>query len=387
MGAVEKLPISDLHPLEIELRQLMASDTGMWEFVQQGSLDGVWYWDLEQPDREWMSPEFWRLFGIDPAGKRHDPEEWQDIIFQEDLAVALENFEQHCKDPSHPYDQIVRYRHRDGSTVWVRCRGVAIRDNAGRPIRMLGAHNDLTAVKRAEELALREKTKLEAANEHLRSFAYGVSHDLKSPSRTAKQLIEEALLDSQNMTADQKELLGDACLTLARMQYLVDDLLDYGKVVEQEMQWRDADLVAIVKDVTSDLQSDIQATNAWISIDSLPMVKGHAGQLRMLLQNLISNAIRFRQRDVSPEIRITGSHAANGCFELVVQDNGIGIPREHAERVFDVFTRLHRNDEVPGSGLGLALCKRIALNHNGDIRVAAAPVNGCAFTIRLGLPK
>ena len=140
----------DAHYLQSELAALLRKDSQIWSFLQQGSLDGVWYWDLEHPENEWISPEFWKLFGIDPATKAHDPSEWQDIIFPDDLQRALANFESHCADPGHPYDQIVRYLHSDGSTVWVRCRGIAIRDATGKPVRMLGAHNDLTAVKRAE---------------------------------------------------------------------------------------------------------------------------------------------------------------------------------------------------------------------------------------------
>ncbi|MEM9146717.1 MAG: PAS domain-containing protein [Pseudomonadota bacterium] len=142
--------MKDKNYLEQELDALIRDDAKTWAFIRSGSLDGVWYWDLTRPDEEWMSAEFWRLFGIDPATKAHKASEWQDIIFPEDLALALENFNRHCADPSHPYDQIVRYRHADGSTVWVRCRGIAIRDAKGQPIRMLGAHNDLTPVKRAE---------------------------------------------------------------------------------------------------------------------------------------------------------------------------------------------------------------------------------------------
>ena len=127
----------DRHYLKSELEEQIRTNPAMWDFIQQSSLDGVWYWDLENPENEWMSPEFWRLFGIEPQEKRHDPAEWQDIIFPEDLETALENFHAHCADPNHPYDQIVRYRHVDGSTVWVRCRGLAIRDETGRPIRML----------------------------------------------------------------------------------------------------------------------------------------------------------------------------------------------------------------------------------------------------------
>ncbi len=160
------------HRLEIELEQLFGGDDRLFCWLTRGTVDGFWYWDLEKPDEEWMSPEFWELLGIDPSTKDHDPKEWQDIIFPEDRDLALANFEKHCADPNHPYDQVVRYRHADGSTVWVRCRGLAIRGEKGKPIRMLGVHSDLTPLKRAEEalaeanerlgLQLRESKKLVA---------------------------------------------------------------------------------------------------------------------------------------------------------------------------------------------------------------------------------
>ncbi|MEL7197331.1 MAG: PAS domain-containing protein [Pseudomonadota bacterium] len=134
----------DLNYLEKELSDLLRSDPHVWDFIRAGSLDGVWYWDLENPDHEYMSPEFWRLFGFDPETKRHLASEWQDLIFEDDLELAKSNLERHLADPAHPYDQIVRYRHADGHTVWVRCRGLAIRDKDGRPTRLLGAHNDIT---------------------------------------------------------------------------------------------------------------------------------------------------------------------------------------------------------------------------------------------------
>ena len=139
------------HYLKDELYRLIQSDDSVFEFLHLGSLDGIWYWDLESPEHEWMSPGFWTTLGYDPAEMQHLASEWKDLIHAEDLAVALDNFTRHCEDPSHPYDQIVRYRHKDGSTVWIRCRGVAIRDESGKPIRMLGAHTDLTLQKRAEE--------------------------------------------------------------------------------------------------------------------------------------------------------------------------------------------------------------------------------------------
>jgi len=137
--------------LKNELYNLINNDTGIFEFIQSGSLDGIWYWDLENPKFEWMSPKFWETLGFNPAEKKHLASEWQDIIFQEDLKLAIENFEKHCADPNHPYDQIVRYKHKNGSTVWIRCRGLAIRDKNGKAIRMLGAHTDITDLKETEK--------------------------------------------------------------------------------------------------------------------------------------------------------------------------------------------------------------------------------------------
>ena len=137
--------------LKSELYDLMNSDTRIFEFIQSGSLDGIWYWDLENPQNEWMSPKFWETLGYNPDEKKHQANEWQDIIFQEDLKLATENFDKHCSDPSYPYNQIVRYKHKNGSTVWIRCRGLAIRDENGKAIRMLGAHVDITDLKETEK--------------------------------------------------------------------------------------------------------------------------------------------------------------------------------------------------------------------------------------------
>ncbi len=160
--------------LEDELYKLIKKDASIFKFLQIGSLDGIWYWDLENPENEWMSPEFWHLLGYSSDKKKHLASEWQDIINKDDLDVAIENFTKHCEDPNHPYDQIVRYRHKNGSTVWVRCRGIAIRDKDGNPIRMLGAHNDITALKRTEA-ALKQRTKeLEEANLKLQKTISGI---------------------------------------------------------------------------------------------------------------------------------------------------------------------------------------------------------------------
>lgn len=153
--------------LKRELYDLVKNDSSIFEFLQAGSLDGIWYWDLEKTENEWMSPRFWTNFGYDPAEKKHLASEWQDMIFPEDLKIAVDNFNKHCKDPKHPYDQIIRYKKKDGKTAWVRCRGIAIRDEKGKPLRMLGAHTDITQLKEAEQ-------KLEDLNKALKESNEGL---------------------------------------------------------------------------------------------------------------------------------------------------------------------------------------------------------------------
>ena len=150
---------TDEHYLKKELDSLFTHDPSLFDFLLNGSFDGVWYWDLENPEHKWLSRNFWETLGYDPSEKEHLAIEWQQKAFPEGLKVALENFDKHCADPEYPCDQVVRYRHKNGCTAWVRCRGTAIRDDAGKPIRMLSVHTDLTKKIIAEE-KLRESEEL-----------------------------------------------------------------------------------------------------------------------------------------------------------------------------------------------------------------------------------
>lgn len=123
----------DARYLKTELYDFVRHGPVISEFLPAGSLDAIWHWDLENLEHEWMSPRFWEVFGHDPAEKQHLASEWQNMIYLDDLKMILDNFQKHSADPIHPYDQVVRYRHRDGSTVWVRCRGLAVRDAEGSP--------------------------------------------------------------------------------------------------------------------------------------------------------------------------------------------------------------------------------------------------------------
>ena len=150
------MTVSPEHYLKRELYDLVQKDGRIFEFLQAGSLDGLWFWDVERPNEEWMSVRFKEVFGYTDDEIPNTSAWWLEHIFPEDLQPLLENFRLHCADPAHPYDQMVRYRHKNESTVWIRCRGIAIRDAQGKAIRMLGAHTDVTGVIQAQELKHRQ---------------------------------------------------------------------------------------------------------------------------------------------------------------------------------------------------------------------------------------
>lgn len=141
--------------LQKELYSLIQKDETIFDFIQESALDGLWYWDLENPAHEWMNPKFWTTLGYDPKEMPHLASAWQEIINQDDFEIAKNEVAKHLQNPDYPYEQIIRYRHANGTAVWIQCRGLALRDSDGKPLRMIGAHTDVTSLKRKEEVLAR----------------------------------------------------------------------------------------------------------------------------------------------------------------------------------------------------------------------------------------
>jgi len=139
------------HYLNAELIELIKKDECIFDFIQEGSLYGLWFWDMEHPENKWMNAHFWEVLGYNPNDRAHKTSAWHNIINHYDLKTALDNFHKHAANPSHPYDQEVRYQHKNGSTVYIRCRGMAVCGNDGKAFRMLGAHQDISKLKNAEK--------------------------------------------------------------------------------------------------------------------------------------------------------------------------------------------------------------------------------------------
>ncbi|MFK7931833.1 MAG: ATP-binding protein [Myxococcota bacterium] len=371
---------NDPHYLESELNTLVGKDPKIFDFLQAGPLDGIWYWDLENPDHEWMSDRFWQVLGQDASKRQHLASEWQDLIHPDDLEMALINFHAHLADPSHPYDQVVRYKHPDGHWIWVRCRGLAVRDGSGKAVRMLGAHNDITALKEAE-LTLQEQTSaLRAQNRSLQDFAFAASHDLQEPLRKitafSEILVDDLGSDISDEVRYDLNVITDAAV---RMRQLVEALLSLSRAGIEPLKSEYVALEPIVRRAFTEQKTAMSDVEATFEVDPLPMVTGDPAWLERLFSNLISNALKYRGPDV-PHIRVAWD-ADRKAFGVI--DNGLGVDPAHHESIFSAFKRLHARSEIAGQGLGLAVCERVVSRHDGRIWVESDLGKGAAFWFTL----
>ena len=235
----------------------------------------------------------------------------------------------------------------------------------------------------AAELEQRN-AELERSNRELEQFASIVSHDLKSPLQVVRGFIE--LLGRQaGLTPDQatevQTYVAAALRGAARMDRLIDDLLAYSRAGQRPTELVPIDLDLIAGEVLADNAALISETEAIVTVGPLPTVPGDATQLRQLLQNLITNAIKFRRAGVTPEVSVT-AQSNGGHWVIEVADNGIGIDAEHRHEIFAMFSRLHHGDR-PGSGIGLAICSRVVANHGGSIWAEDVPGNGSLLRFSL----
>lgn len=243
-----------------------------------------------------------------------------------------------------------------------------------------------TAQRRAAEAELRQKAeRLEAANREQADFTYAISHDLKSPSNTIRMLLDEIRLgDEDVLSADTLELLQSAQQTNDRMARLIDDLLAYARTVGDAVRLEELDLRVMMREITEDMRADITRFGAVVRFDGAPKVMGNEAQIRVLMQNLLANGLKFSHPQRPPVIDVVGDVDPSDRMATVrVSDNGIGIEPEHRERIFGMFKRLHTHDTIEGSGLGLAICERVALNHEGSIRVEPNAPHGSTFVVKL----
>jgi light-regulated signal transduction histidine kinase (bacteriophytochrome) len=256
----------------------------------------------------------------------------------------------------------------------------------GRPVRVAVFSRDITAQTAAEERLARHVAEIERSNAELEQFAYVASHDLREPLRMISSymsLIERRYAD--RLDNDGIEFLGYAREGALRMDRLVLDLLDFSRIGRGAPPMNAVAMLPLLEQTLADLTPLIGQIGARIDTDlgtPPPVVLGDPAQLGRLLQNLIGNALKYRTPERGVEIRITATRSGDEWL-LSVADNGIGIEAEHFERIFRIFQRLHTQDRFEGTGIGLAICRKIVERHGGRIWVESVPGAGSRFDFTL----
>ena len=242
----------------------------------------------------------------------------------------------------------------------------------------LGSLIDVTERKQMEERLQQMTAEMRRSNTELEQFAYVISHDLQEPLRMVSsytQLLAKRY--GKKLDNDADEFIGYAVDGAKRMQTLLHDLLEYSRVGTRGKPFGLVNCEHVVEQAMANLKIAIEECSASVSYDTLPTVMGDEGQLVRLFQNLIGNAIKFR-REETPQVYISALRR-NNIITFTVKDNGIGIDPQHSQSIFEIFRRLHTREEYPGTGMGLAICKKIVERHGGHISVQSQPGQGSTF--------
>lgn len=298
-------------------------------------------------------------------------------------------------------------RRKDGRTIPISLSMSVLTDENGEDCGIVCVGKDVTPMVKAKADLEKTNERLRQSNRELEDFAYVASHDLQEPLRKVQafgdRLQRKCADDLSDEGKDYIKRMRDAA---GRMQKLINDLLTFSRVTSKAQPFQTVDVKEIAKEVISDLEVRIEQTNGKVEIGDLPVLDADPLQMRQLLQNLIGNALKFHRPDETPIIRIysdaptmTGGSFSiagkevqtvgnsNQVCKIIVQDNGIGFEEKYLNKIFTVFQRLHGRSEYEGSGIGLAVCRKIAERHGGSITAESVPNRGSTFLVTLPLTQ
>ncbi len=405
-----------------DVRQLILLMEGMWRSVQrrraeetlaterrrlaailEGTNVGTWEWNVETGEivynERWAEMIGYTLEELSPVSV----DTWRRFTHPDDLRVSEEILQRHFNGALDSYECETRMRHRNGAWIWVLDRGkVTTRTNGGRPLLMSGTHQDITERKRAEaairdlnrelEQRVQERTAdLAAVNRELEAFAYSVSHDLRAPLRAmdgfSQVLLEDHAPQLDPAARDHLERIRRGA---QRMGKLIDDILALSRATRVEMSRTTVDLSTTAEQVLADCASSEPERRVTWEIQPGLVARGDPQLLRLVLENLLNNAWKFTRRQPAARIEFgrlspqqTGQ--SGGLDVYYVRDNGVGFDMMFADKLFGAFQRLHRSDEFPGTGIGLATVQRIIHRHHGRVWAEAEVDRGA--TIYFTLPR
>jgi PAS domain S-box-containing protein len=347
-----------------------------FDMAVTASATGVWDWNVRS-GAVVRTGDYFKLFGIMIEDSDEGPlsEQVASLIHPEDRAPITAKLD-HALKTGQEYEHTFRITRPDGQTRWLRTLGrVTERDEAG-PVHMAGTTQDITDLQNTLHALRRSNTDLE-------QFAYVASHDLQEPIRNMvafSQLLGRRYED--RLDGDAREFLGFIVSSAKRMQSLVLDLLEYSRVASRAQPLSTVALNAVAADAIGNLDQAIKDAGARITVGDLPTVTGDRPQLLSVVQNMLANAIKFHRPGVPPEVSISARRGV-AAWDLVVVDNGIGFDPAFRDRIFEAFKRLHTNDSYSGTGIGLAIAKRIVERHGGTITADSVPGQGSRFVVTL----
>jgi signal transduction histidine kinase len=387
VGAI--INIRDITEAQSKEEELVRTNERFY-YAAKATNDAIWDWDIQNDKVFRVGDGLKNIFGYDKDLAGIDDQFWIKRVHPDDIDAMISKREMVLYRSQELYwEDEYRFRKSDDTYAHVFDKGYIIRDANGAPIRMIGATQDVSQQKETEALLVELNNRLKQraeelanSNVELERFAYVASHDLQEPLRMVTsflQLLKKRYEEKLDETADQ--YIAFAVDGAERMKTLIMDLLDYSRVGSNTEPNENVDLHLLIDEIKNLLSKSIDEVKANITIDHLPIVKGNRTQLLQLFQNLISNAIKYHKEGV-PRIEIHYTEQEEDhLFEI--KDNGIGIDPAFHEKIFVIFHRLHSRSEYTGTGIGLAICKKIVERHNGKIWLKSALGKGSSFFFTL----
>lgn len=362
-----------------EIKVLQRENLHLIQILDQ-SLAGYWDWDIPN-NTEFLSPTFKSMFGYEDHEMENSPEAWQKIVHPNDLKSVFDVFNDHVSSKGEiPYENEVRYFHKNGSIVWVLCKGAVVEwSETGEPLRMIGCHIDITSYKeksRAEKYSQALLTR----NREIKEFAKIASHDLQEPVKNIlgySELLVDLLKDK--LSSEELQYLRIIQEQANKASVQLNDLLLFAELGKEQSKTPIDISILTRKTIDSLINPDMDVR---VELGYLPTINGVPKEIKVLFYQLISNAVKFKKPDQTLELKINYSEEPGfHCF--LISDNGIGIAQDHKPHIFSIFNRLDTSAINSGSGIGLAKCKKIAENHGGSVEVDSMVGWGSIFKVRI----
>ena len=387
-GKRTKLILANDRTEQVLAQNELLKSNERYSFLSKATFDAIWDWDIKADTIQW-NDGVKTMFRYTNGEEEDNSNWWQDNLHPEDRDKVLEKLNRHIYQHIPHWQDEYRFKCADGSYKYILDRGFTVYDENNEPSRMIGAMQDLTE-RKSNELVLQQlnnslqkrASELAESNAELERFAYVASHDLQEPLRMVTsflQLLEKRYKDKLDQKAH--EYIEFAVDGAERMKQLILDLLEYSRVNTSANEQEEVDLNVIVKDLKLTYSNTLKANGGTIVSNDLPVIKGSKTQILQVFQNLIGNAIKYKS-DEKPVIDISWKDN-NAFYEFALADNGIGINPRFFNKIFILFQRLHNREQYSGTGIGLAICKKIIEKHGGKIWVESESGKGSTFYFTL----